>query len=68
MGIAGPFGLPFFPLCDSIQEGEGHFRGDLLQVLSPEFLTDFGKNQFVCPDSVFFRMTLMIFQPKFCCL
>jgi len=50
-----------------VQEGENPFRGYLFQILDPEFLTEFGKNQFVRPDRVFFRVRLMILQPKFCC-
>ena len=68
MGVTGFSGLPLSPLCDPIQEGEGPFRGYILQVFGPEFLTELGKNQPIRPDRVFFRVTLVILQPKFCCL
>jgi hypothetical protein len=48
MRVTRSFGLLLSILCDPVQEGENPFHGNFLQVLSPEFLTEFCKNQFVC--------------------
>ena len=65
--------LSDFMLKDGYEKGLRYLAGGgydtfCLQILSPEFLAELGKNQLVRPDGVFFRVTFVIFQPKFCSL
>lgn len=68
LGVARLFGVLFSPLSDHIQKGEHLLRGDRFQVLSAEFLAEFGKNPRIGPDRVFFRVGLVVLQEHCCYL
>ena len=61
VGVPGTFGLVLSAFGHPVEEGENLIGGYLLQIVFREFFAEFGKDQLVRLDGVFFEMRFLVF-------